>query len=114
MIGEEVARQADSVGRDAKCTAEEIHEDPNHLRVRVREHELVSVPRPLGPIKHAPHDVKVVGAPGAKTAVMLCLDPASPRLSAHRGIGKPLSLVETVSRLQSRVLFGGQFDVTYP
>jgi hypothetical protein len=114
VVGEKVARKADSIGRDAECAAKEVHEDPNHLGVRVREHELVSVPRPLGPIEHAPDDVELVCLSHTPSAIVLSRDSADAGLRAHRRVRKALTLVQSVPRPESRVLLVAQLDIADP
>jgi hypothetical protein len=114
VVGEQVARNAHPLAVEAECVAKEPHERSHHFGIRVGEDELVATPRSLCPVEHAAHDVEVPGAPGATPPVTLRLESASAGFRAQGGTCEPLSLVESVSGLQSGVLLGSQLDVADP
>src|SRR5207244_7797751 len=64
MVGEEVAGHTNVLVAKLVVALQELNEEANHLRVRVREPKLISPFRTFGPIEHAACKMERIASPG--------------------------------------------------
>src|SRR5438093_7118029 len=113
MIRKEVARDADRRRADVEALAEESHEEPHHLGIRVRELEAIAVTCALGPIEHAGRGENWIAETCDRTAVLLILHAFG---ATGRGLfpgAAHLAVVRHVARGQRSVLLRRELDVPH-
>jgi hypothetical protein len=114
VVGEEIASEPKPLDTNVEKVTDELGKESGHRRVRVSEHNLVSMPRPLGPIKHAAAGVSFAQTSRPPPTLLLSRSPSGSGFRSHNRVCEALTLVKPISCLQHGVLCVSQFNVTNP
>jgi hypothetical protein len=115
MVGEEVARDAQTLVWHAELGTQEVNEEPYELRIGVREcRAILAALGPLGPVEHRSRNVERLGAQ-CEYAAFLLIGTSSGASVLGVSVGtSELSVVRRVHLSKSLDLFRRQRDVAYP